>query len=168
MTRAVAPLHIGPLTIEIGRWVYGTVILMSVLVVYADNGPVTYGESVGVVVGPMLATFLAHLFASVLATLNNEAGEVHPHHFGELVRADSQFLLLTLPPLVVLLVGALGAYPAPTAVQIIVYGGVGLLAFIGGLAAWRAGLRGWGVVTCTVATGLLGVVVLGLQLLLKA
>lgn len=168
MSRADVRLHIGPLTIEISRWVYGTVILMTVLVVYADNGPVTYRESIGVVLGPMIATFLAHLFASILATLNRDSGRLRPQHFAELVRDDAQFLLLTVPPLVVLVVGAAGAFPAPRAVAIIVYGGIGLLATVGGIAGWRAGLRGWAVVACALTSGTLGLAVLAVQLLLKS
>jgi hypothetical protein len=167
MSRADVRLHIGPVTIEISRWVYGIVILMTVLVVYADNGPVTYGESVGVVVGTMVATFLAHLFATVLAALNAESGRLTPQLFGELVRTDAQFLLLTVPPLIVLLVGALGAYPPPRAVAFIVYGGVGLLGAVGGLAGWRADLRLGGVIACAAASGALGFVVLVIQLVLK-
>ncbi|MGH3911477.1 MAG: hypothetical protein ACRDRM_11670 [Pseudonocardiaceae bacterium] len=160
-------LRLGPVVIEIGRWVYGTVILMTVLVVYADEGQVTFAESFGVVVAPMLATFLAHLFASVLAALNRKTGGLNSREFAELVRNDAQYLVLTVPPLSVLLVGALGAFDAPTAVSLIVRGGVALLVVIGALAGLRAGFGPWGVAASATASAAIGLLVLGAQLLLK-
>jgi hypothetical protein len=128
--------------IDIGRWVYGTVILMTVLVVYSDDAPVTFVHSFEVVVTQMLATFLAHLFASFLATLNRETGGPSRRELAELVWDDAQYLLLMLPPLVVLFVGALGAFDASTAVSVIVRGGVlGLV--VGAVAGHRAGVGRW-------------------------
>ncbi|MGH3796290.1 MAG: hypothetical protein ACRDSP_15515 [Pseudonocardiaceae bacterium] len=167
MRGADVPLRLGPVVIEIGRWVYGTVILMTVLVVYADEGPVTFGESAGIVVTQLLATFLAHLFAGVLVTLNRADGGLSRRDFAELVRSEAQYIMLTVPPLAVLLAGAVGAYDAPTAVSLIVRGGVALLVALGALGGKRAGLRPWGVAACAVGSGVLGLLVLVAQVLLK-
>ena len=167
MGESDVPLRFGPFVIEIRRWVYGTVILMTVLVVYADDGPVNFAEAVGVVVAPLLATFLAHLFASVLAAASSQTGWLNGHEIATLVREDAQFLMLTLPPLVILLVGALGAFDAPTAVTIILWGGVGLLVLVGALAGRRVGLGCWGIVASAAGSGAIGLLVLVAQVILK-
>ncbi len=167
MRGADVPLRLGPVVIDIGRWVYGTVILMTVLVVYSDDGPVTFVQSVEVVVTQMFATFLAHLFASFLATLNRENGELSRRELAELVWDDAQYLLLAVPPLAVLLVGALGAFDAATAVSLIGRGGVFWLVAVGALAGHRAGVGRWGILGCAVASGTLGLLVIAAQVLLK-
>lgn len=167
MGESDVPLRFGPVDIEIDRWVYGTVILMTVLVVYADDGPVNFGEAAGVVVAPMLATFLAHLFSSVLAAENSKTGGLTRHELADLVRSDAQFLMLTLPPLAVLLIGALGAFSAPAAVTLILWGGVALLVIVGALAGHRIGLGPWGVAASAAASGTIGLLVLVAQVLLK-
>lgn len=160
-------LRLGPVVVEIGRWVYGTVVLMTVLVVYADDGPVSFGEAAGVVSAPMLATFLAHLFSSVLAAESGKPGGLNRHEIADLVRSDAQFLMLTLPPLVVLLLGALGAFTPPTAVALILWGGVALLVLVGGFAGRRVGLGWRGIAASAAGSGTIGLLVLGAQLLLK-
>lgn len=161
------PLRVGPIVIEVGRWVYGTVILMTVLMVYADEGQATFGESVGVVIAPMLATFLAHLFASILAAENSKPGGLNRAELAHLVRSDAQFLLLTVPPLLVLLIGALGAFGAPTALMLILWGGVALLVVVGALAGRRVGLGTGGIAASAVASGAIGVLILVIQVFLK-
>lgn len=160
-------LRIGPIVIEIGRWVYGTVIVMTTLVIYANSGPVGYGPSAGVVVAPMVATFLAHLFADVLAAVNRASSGLRRDEFAALVASDAQYLLLTVPPLAVLAVGAAGAFNAPTAISLIVDGGVALLVIVGALAGHRAGLGWSGIAGCAMVSGALGLLVLAAQLLLK-
>ena len=98
MRESGVPLRLGPVVIEIGRCVYGTVILMTVLEVYAKAGPVNFEESIGVVIAPMLATFLAHLFASILAAANSETRGLSRHTIAEVVRTEAQFLMLIVPP----------------------------------------------------------------------
>lgn len=167
MSSAEVHLRIGPLVVEIGRWVYGTVILMTVLVVYADSGPVSFGEAAGVVLAPMIATFLAHLFAHVLAAESAKSGGLNRNELVHLVRSEAQFLLLALAPLAVLLAGALGAFTPPTAVVLILWGGVALLLFVGGLAGRRVGLGWWGTTASAAASATLGLLVLVAQILLK-
>lgn len=160
-------LRLGPFVVEIGRWVHGTVILMTVLVVYADNGPVSFGEAAGVVAAPMIATFLTHLFASVMAAESGKHGGLNRHELAVLVRSEAQFLMLALAPLVVLLAGALGAFTPSTAVVLILWGGVALLLFVGGFAGRRAGLGWWGTTASAAASGTIGLLVLVAQVLLK-
>ena len=167
MESAEVRLRVGPFVVEIGRWVYGTVILMTVLVVYADDGPVSFGEAAGVVAAPMIATFLAHLFSSVMAAESSKHGGLNRRELADLVRSETQFLMLVLPPLVVLLAGALGAFTPSVAVSLILWGGVALLLFVGGFAGRRVGLGWWGVAASAAASGTIGLLVLVAQLLLK-
>ncbi|MGH4024404.1 MAG: hypothetical protein ACRDRV_07440 [Pseudonocardiaceae bacterium] len=167
MESAEVRLRLGPFVVEIGRWVYGTVILMTVLVVYADDGPVSFGEAAGVVAAPLIATFLAHLFSVIMAAESGKHGGLNRRELAYLVRSEAQFLMLALPPFVVLLVGALGAFTPRVAVSLILWGGVALLVFVGGFAGRRVGLGWWGVAASAAGSGTIGLVVLVAQLLLK-
>jgi len=63
----------GPLRLDVEPGVYGTVVLMTVLVVALDDGIEDFAEAAQVILGPLLATFAAHLFASVLARVARQS-----------------------------------------------------------------------------------------------
>jgi hypothetical protein len=65
--------------------IYGTVIIMTVMVVGADDTDVDFGDATGMVLGPMVATAVAHLFSSWLGYVNSH------HHMPD--GADRRHLL---------------------------------------------------------------------------
>ena len=51
----------------VAQAVYGSITLMSVLIVYDGWQQLRFRDVVGVITGPVLAMFLSHLFAATLA-----------------------------------------------------------------------------------------------------
>ncbi len=168
-TEAHPPVRLGPVPVDIGRSVYGTVLVMTVLAIDSTHGAPTYLDSALTVAGAMAATFLAHLFADVLAEFAHTGGShaADRRTVGGLARVDLVFLALPVVPVVVLVVGVLGAWQPETAIQIIMTVGVAFLVFVGGLGGRRAGFARWGIVGCAVASGVLGAVLLVVQVFLE-
>ena len=168
-TEAHPQSRLGPLSVDIGRSVYGTVLVMTVLAIDTTHGTPGYLDAAAAVVGAMVATFLAHLFADVLSEFARTGG---PHGAGRgtvagLARVDLVFPALAVVPVVVLVIGALGAWQPETAIQIIGGLGVTFMVVVGGLGGRRAGFARWGIVACAAASGVLGAVLLVVQVLLE-
>jgi hypothetical protein len=168
-TEAHPRARLGPVSVDIGRSVYGTVLVLTVLAIDTTHGTPTYLDAALTVVGAMAATFLAHLFADVLAEFAHTGGS---HGAGRrtvagLARVDLVFLALAVVPVVVLVVGVLASWEPETAIQIIGVAGVAFLVFVGGLGGRQAGFARWGIVACAVASGVLGAVLLVVQVLLE-
>jgi hypothetical protein len=161
--------RLGPVSVDIGRSVYGTVLVMTVLAIDSIHGTPSYLDSALTVLGAMVATFSAHLFADVLSEFAHTGG---PHAGGRrtvagLARVDVVFLALAVVPVVVLLIGVLGVWQVETAITIIMAVGVAFLAFVGGLGGRRAEFGRWGIIGCAAASGVLGAVLLVVQVLLE-
>jgi hypothetical protein len=82
-----------------GRVVYGAITLMSVLIVY-DGWQQLRSRDVGVIVGPVLAMYLSHLFAATLARQVELGRAVTGTKRARIARSESPFLLLAVPPAV--------------------------------------------------------------------
>ena len=165
----VRPIRMGPMTINVRIWVYGTVTLMSVLAVF--EGWTDLSRVFGVVlvvVGPMLALVLAHLFAEVLEFQIRAGHAPSAMDWRHMGGQSAQFLLVGLPPLAVFFV-LIGLFKASIATSIIImlYFGVISLGFWGWIAGRRSGYRGWRLIGAALAGFLIGFVVICLQLLLK-
>jgi hypothetical protein len=85
----------------VGRVVYGTITLMSVLVVYDGWQQLRFRDVVIVIVGPVLALFLSQLFAATLARQVELGRVVAGTERAKIARSESPFLLLAVPPVVV-------------------------------------------------------------------
>lgn len=167
-TPATGPLTVGPFEINVRTWVYTTVTLMALLVVYDGwqdlKGP---GGIALVVIGPTIALAAAHTFADYL-----EFSVVHgtgaPRNPGYLIWDFVQFMLVAVPPLVVLALTSLVLQQNPSeSLRSMLVLGVVSLGFWGGLAGWRVGLRRFRL-AMAIAAGLgAGLIVLAFQLALK-
>jgi hypothetical protein len=151
----------------LNRVVYATITVTSVLIVYDGWSNLKIVEVIGVIVGPILAMFIAHVFA---ANLSEEAALGRPlgrEEWIAIVRAESRFLLLAVPPLAIVAVSQLAGTALDTSIRLIIWSGAASLGFWGGLAGRRAGLRGWRLVLAVIAGLLVGGVVLVLQVMLQ-
>lgn len=156
----------GPLRLDAEPCITRTVILMTVLVVALDDGVGDFANAAQVIVGLLVATFAAQLFASVLAPLEGGA-RLTRSQVGQLAMREAQYLLLGVVPLVVLAVGASsGLYAPDEGVSIVIWLGLAFLALLGGLGGWRASRRWWGVVRGALGAGFLGLIVLALRFVL--
>lgn len=172
-TREAPETRAGPVPFDVGRSVYGTVLVMTVLAVDTMHGTPSYLDATVTVLGAMVATFLAHWFADALSAFARDGGVGRGGRGGHGVRTvaraarvDLVFLMLAVASVAVLVIGALGAWEPETAVRIIMIAGVSFLVLVGGLGGRRAGFGPWGVVACAAAAGVLGAVLLVVQVLL--
>ena len=155
------------LDLEIG--VEGTVVLMTVLVVALDDGIEDFVGAGQIVLGSMVATFAARLFAAVLARRARQ--DVPPPTRAELRRLRrhaAQYLQLAVVPLLVVVVGGVtGLYDPEGAVDAVIWLGLAFLVVLGGVGGWRARRGVLGVLRGAVAAGVLGLFVLLLRLVLE-
>jgi hypothetical protein len=164
-----AVLRWGPLRLDVEIGVEGTVVLMTVLVVALDDGVEDFVGAGQIVLGSMVATFAARLFAAVLARRARQ--DVPPPTRAE-IRAltghAAQYLLLAVVPLLVVVVGGVtGLYDPEGAVDAIIWMGLAFLVVIGGIGGWRARRGVRGALLGAVAAGVLGLFVLLLRVVLE-
>lgn len=159
----------GPLRFGVEVGVYETVVLMTVLVVALDDGIEDYGVAVKVVLGPLVATFAAHLFAGVLARAGRRSAPLPSRaDIGRVTRHSAQVLLLGVVPLLLVVGCAVTGLATPEgAVDIVIWLGLAFLVVTGGVGGFRA--RGTAVATLVgaLAAGVLGLLVLLLRLVLE-
>lgn len=151
----------------IGRAVYGTIVVTSVLVVYDGWGNLRVFEAVAIILGPVVAMVIAHVFAASLVAYPRLAGGPKGRELRRIVRHESRFLLVCAPQIVLLLVLTLVGLGLSDAVRVLIWAGAASLGFWGGLAARRAGLRWRGVVLGVIAGLAVGGAVLLVQVFLQ-
>ncbi|MEJ2862458.1 hypothetical protein [Actinomycetospora flava] len=158
----------GPLRLDVEIGVEGTVVLMTVLVVALDDGIEDFVVAGQIILGPLIATFAAHLFSRVLARRARQ--DLPPPTRSEirgLARHASQFLLLGVVPMAVVVLGGVSDWYDPvTAIDAVIWLGLAFLVVIGGIGGWRA-RRFLGALRGAVGAGVLGLVVLLLRLVLE-
>jgi hypothetical protein len=157
-----------PARIKIDQLVYATVVLMSVLVVYDGwQDLTTFGGVALVILGPMVALYLAHLFAEVLHEHAERQRPLARSEWGHIAVAQTVVFLAAVPPLVVLGLGWLSPVDARGTIQLLLWTGMLTLVGLTGVAARRAGIRGWRFGAALLGGGLVGLVVIALQVVLK-
>jgi len=158
---------VGRLKIRVDRLIYTTITLMSVLIIYDGWNRLSFWGVLAVILGPILAIFLSHLFGAELGT---RVAKGRPLTWRERRKAfveECRFLILIVPPVLILIVLSLTGVSYGRTIQVIILAGVASLGVWGGLAGYKAGLTGWGLVAATGYGLLLGGFILGLQTLLQ-
>ena len=153
---------------DLERLTYTTVVLMSVLVVYDKWGELTtFVGTALVIIGPILAIALAHGFSEALHDMS-EAGRPSPAPNGvTCCWRRHQVLLAAVPPLLVVVVGYISPLDAESTITVLIATATVTLVALAAFAAYRAGLRGWRLLVAACVGGLIGLVVVSLQILLK-
>jgi hypothetical protein len=149
------------------RVVNTTIMLMSVLVLYDGWENLKLIGVVAVIVGPVLAMVLAHVFAASIAQQVDLKSTPTSRERTRIVRDESRFLLLAVPPVAIVVALYLVGVSLSDCIQAVLWVGLLSLGLWGGVAGRRAGLTGWHLALSVVAGLLVGGVVLGLQVLLK-
>ena len=129
----------------IDRAVYGTIVVTSVLVVYDGWANLKVLGAVAVVLGPVVAMVIGHTFAASLAAYAELKRRSTTRELLRIVRYESQFLLVCVPQIVLLLVLKLVGVSLNDSVRVVIWTSAASLGFWGGIAARRAGLGGRGI-----------------------
>jgi hypothetical protein len=159
--------RLGSWPIRVDRVVYTTITLTAVLMIYDGWDDLTFAGVVAVIVGPVTAIFMSHIFAAALAHRVTTGRPLTHREFRSVFVKEARFLLIAVPPLVMLIVLSVFGVSYSRSIQVIVSAGILSLGFWGGLAGRRAGLRGWPFAV-SVLYGLgLGAVMLALQAVLQ-
>jgi hypothetical protein len=130
-------------TVVIDRVVYGTITMMCVLIVYDGWSRLDLVEVIGVMAGPIIAMFLAHVFATLIAKQASVDSTLDVAECLDTTRRESRFLPLAVPPAALTTVLSVAGVSLTTCIQIVLWVGVASLGFWAGLAGRRAGLTGW-------------------------
>ena len=151
----------------VDRIIYATITMMSVLIIYDGWQTLKLIDVVGVIVGPVLAMFLSHVFSGAMAK-HIEAGRILTgQEWRRVVASETPFLLLCVPPLaIVTVLFALGV-SLTDSIQFVVWFGTATLGYWGYVAGRRAGFVGWRLVMVVLLGLLIGVVILLIQVLLQ-
>jgi hypothetical protein len=151
----------------IDRAVYGTIVVTSVLVIYDGWAHLKLSAAVAIILGPVVAMVIGHVFAASLAAYPTLGRRPTERELLVIVRHESRFLLVCVPQIVLLIVLTKAGLGLNTTVRVVIWASAASLGLWGGVAARRAGLGGRGV-ALGVITGLAaGAAVLLLQVFLQ-
>ena len=161
-------LRIGPLEVRLERVVYATVVLMSVLAVY--DGWAELASFLGVaivIVAPLLALAVAHLFSEAIEDHYRLQRPLTRAEWRRLALGQLKILVAAVPPLVILGIGWISPLDERSTIAALLWTGVATLVVLSLIAARRAGIRGWRLAVAGLSGGVVGLIVISLQVLLK-
>jgi hypothetical protein len=159
--------RIGRLKIRVDRVIYTTITLLSVLIIYDGWEQLQFWDVVAVILGPIVAIFLSHVFGAALGTRVALGRALSRHERRAVFVEECRFLLIPVLPLAILVVLAIAGVSYARIIQVIVLAGVLSLGFWGGVAGRRAGLTGWALALSIAYGLLLGGIILVLQAMLQ-
>jgi len=159
--------RVGRLKIRVDRLIYTTITLMSVLIIYDGWEQLRFWSVVVVMLGPILAIFLSHVFGAALGTRVALGRPLTRRERRAVFVEECRFLLVAVPPLAILVVLTSADDSYTRIIQVIVLTGVLSLGVWGGVAGRRAGVTGWALVVPIAYGLLLGGIILVLQALLQ-
>ena len=136
-------MRIGGLKIRVDRVIYTTITLMSVLIIYDGWEQLQFWNVVTVIMGPILAIFMSHVFGAALGSRVAQGRRLTRQEHRTVLAEECRFLLIAVPPLVILVILTLAGLSYTRIIQVIVVTGVLSLGVWGGVAGRRAGVTGW-------------------------
>lgn len=151
----------------IDRAVYGTIVVTSGVVIYDGWVTLRVLGAVAVIVGPIVAMVIGHIFAASLANYDALRRRSTKRELLRIVRRESRLLLVCVPQIVLLLGLMLVGLGLTDTVRVLAWASATSLGFWGGLAAHRAGLRGRGTALGVIAGLAAGGAVLLLHVFLQ-
>jgi hypothetical protein len=153
--------------LDLERLTYATVVVMSVLAVYSGWQDLGLLEAAVVVTAPVVAMGAAHFYSEVL----HEHARVRRPLTGAEWRAAAvhqvQLLLAAVPPLAVLLLARTTDRVTGDVQRAVLLTGTATLVGLAWVAGRHAGFRGRQLLVVCLAGGLVGLLVISLQVLLK-
>ena len=159
--------RVGRLKIRADRVIYTTITLLCVLIIYDGWEQLEFRAVATGIAGPVLAIFLGHVFGAALGMRVAQGRPLTRREHRVVFVEECRFLLIAVPPLVILVGLTIAGVSYPRFIQVIVLSGVVSLGVWGGVAGRRAGLTGWGLILSVLYGFMLGGLVLALQALLQ-
>jgi hypothetical protein len=151
----------------IDRAVYGTIVVTSTLVIYDGWANLKVLGAVAVILGPVVAMVIGHVFAANLAGYAELRRPSTRRELLRIVRHESRFLLVCVPQIVLLLALELAGVSLDDAIRVVIWTSAASLGFWGGIAARRAGMHGRGIALGVMAGLAAGGAVLLVQVFLQ-
>jgi len=151
----------------IGRIVTATITLVCVLIVYDGWTNLKVRDVVVVILGPVIAIVISHVFASGLVQHIELERPLSRREWSSTAALESRFLLLAVPPLAIFLALSAAGASVSSGIRAVVWLESISLTFWAGLAAYRAGLRGRSLVLAVIAGLIVSIAVLTLQVILE-
>jgi hypothetical protein len=150
---------------RLGGFIYGTIVVLAVVVAGAKAYPESAGHIVVLVVVTSLVLWLAHVYAHGLAQTVARAERLSLAELRRIAGRERSIAEAALPPVGALLLGALGLVSTEVAVWTALALGLVVLA-VQGIAVARIERLGWLGTLALVAANLgLGLLMIGLKLL---
>jgi len=153
--------------LDIERLSYATVVVMSVLAVYKGWAQLSLLSAALVVIAPVLALAVAHVFAELLQAHAAVQRPLTPAEWRAAVAHQPHLLLAAVPPLVVLTFGRVTPVDVENVRAVVLATGTVTLMGLAAVAGTRAGYRGWRLVGVSLAGGVVGLILICLQVVLK-
>jgi hypothetical protein len=153
--------------ILIDRVIYATITVMSVLIIYDGWQHLKLIDVLGVIVGPVVAMFVAHVFSAALARQVEVGRGLTWDDRATIIKSEVPFLLLCVPPVVIVSVLFAFGTSLNDAIRVTLWVEGLSLGYWGYRAARRAGVVGWRLLAHIAAGLAIGVIVLLLQVALQ-
>ena len=163
-------VRIGPLSFDPHRVIYATIILMTAFAIY-DEGtePFTTGPFLamfGIALAPVFALAMAHAFSDALDLQIRLGRRLTGRDRRHLFATNLEYMYVAIPPIIIgalLTVMGLDANEALLVIQVL---GLASLVFWGVYAARMAGLGGWMQARFGIGYGVMGLIVIVVELVL--
>jgi hypothetical protein len=150
---------------RLGGFIYGTIVVLAVLVAGAKAYPDEAGVIAALVAVTSVVFWLAHVYAHGLAQSVAQDEHLSLAHLRHIARREASIVEAALPPVGVLLFGAFGVVSTGVAVWTAFGVGLAVLALQGLIFAQVERLGWLGTLVVVTANIGLGVVLVGLKLL---
>jgi hypothetical protein len=150
---------------RLGGFVYGTIVVLAVIVAGVKAYPDGPGYVAIMVVVTTVVFWLAHVYAHGLAHTVSHDERVSLAELRRIARREAAIIEAGVPPVAALVLGALGAFSAEAAGWIALALGLAVLAAEGLIFA-RAARFGWlGTLTVVAANLALGLLIVGMKVI---
>lgn len=141
--------------------VYGVILVGGLILVASEYGVASW-DTFWTVIVTVLVFWAAHVFAGVIAHHKFQLGVNGslPEALREALGGARGLLLSAILPCFILFLGSAGVIGDPQAIELALWSGILVLAWIGFVIFWRAGYRWIGRIIGAVVTGGFGVVLI--------
>lgn len=158
---------LAPTPAVIGRVVTATITLICVLIVYDGWANLELKDALLIAIGPVLAIFVSHVFASTLVQHVELGRRPTRREWSTTVARETRFLLLAIPPVAIMVVLNAFGVALNEAVRVVIWLEAGSLGLWAGVAAYYAGFRGRTLAFSILMGLLMAVLVLGIEVLIE-